>query len=34
MRPAMSHPRVLIVAGEHSEASVVESYSGHDGVGT
>ncbi len=32
MRPAMSHPRVLIVAGEHSDAAVVESYAGHDGV--
>ena len=32
MRPAMSHPRVLIVADARSEASVVESYSGPDDV--
>ena len=32
MRPAMSHPRVLIVAGEDSHAAVIESYSGPDEI--
>jgi Fe-S cluster assembly protein SufD len=30
-RPAMAHPRVLIVAGDGSQASVVESYAGPGG---
>ena len=29
--PAVSHPRLLVVAGEHSEASVVETYVGAAG---
>jgi Fe-S cluster assembly protein SufD len=32
MRPAMSHPRVLIVAGEDSDSTVVESYAGPDEI--
>jgi Fe-S cluster assembly protein SufD len=32
MRPAMSHPRALIVLGERSVATVIESYTGPDGV--
>ena len=31
-RPVVSHPRVLIVLGAGSQASVVESYAGPDGV--
>lgn len=32
VRPAMSHPRVLIVLDDASEATIVESYAGPDGV--
>jgi Fe-S cluster assembly protein SufD len=28
---SVSHPRVLVVAGEHSQAQIVETYSGADG---
>jgi Fe-S cluster assembly protein SufD len=31
-RPAMSHPRVLAVLGDDSQAAVVESYAGPDGA--
>jgi Fe-S cluster assembly protein SufD len=31
-RPTMSHPRVLAVLGDGSEASIVESYAGPDGA--
>jgi Fe-S cluster assembly protein SufD len=31
-RPAMSHPRVLAVLGDDSQATVVESYAGPDGA--
>ena len=30
--PAVSHPRVLVVAEEDSESSVVETYAGGDGA--
>jgi len=30
--PAIAHPRLLVVAGEHSEASVIETYAGPDGA--
>ena len=29
--PSASHPRVLVVAGEHSEARIIESFAGSDG---
>jgi Fe-S cluster assembly protein SufD len=32
MKPAMSHPRVLVVLDDHSQATIVESYAGPDGV--
>ena len=31
-RPAMSHPRVLAVLGDDSQASIVESYAGPEGA--
>ena len=31
-RPPMSHPRVLVVLGDDSQATVVESYAGPDGA--
>lgn len=30
--PVVSHPRVLVVAGENSQATVIESYAGDSGV--
>jgi len=32
--PAMSHPRVLVVAGRGSQATIVESYAGPEGRGS
>ncbi len=32
-KPAMSQPRVLVVVGEESRATLIESYTGPDGIG-